>query len=131
MLQFDIRLHNYDSWEITKNAALLAEKLGFDSLWLNNHVIPPSGPTSKPFRGAWSSLAALAAPTKRLKVGTPVTCNGFRAPALLAKLAGHQIYSVRATHYGGGSSIERSDRKTLLRTIRGYALGIRLAQIDT
>lgn len=87
MLQFGLRLHNYDSWEITKRSAILAEKMGFDSLWLNDHVLQPAGPTDEKFREAWSSLAGLAALTKKLKVGTLVACNGFRSPPLLAKMA--------------------------------------------
>ncbi len=55
--------------------------------WLFDHLMPifgdPNGPT---FEG-WSLLAALAAQTRRLRVGLLVTSNRIRPPALLAKIA--------------------------------------------
>lgn len=55
--------------------------------WLFDHLMPiwgdPEGPT---FEG-WTLLAALAAQTRRLRLGVMVTSNRFRPPALLAKIA--------------------------------------------
>ncbi|WP_236792693.1 LLM class flavin-dependent oxidoreductase [Amycolatopsis sp. GM8] len=55
--------------------------------WLFDHLMPifgdPDGPT---FEG-WTLLSALAAQTRRLRVGVLVTSNRFRPPALLAKIA--------------------------------------------
>ncbi len=55
--------------------------------WLYDHLMPifgdPDGPT---FEG-WTLLSALAAETRRLRVGLLVTSNRFRPPALLAKIA--------------------------------------------
>jgi alkanesulfonate monooxygenase SsuD/methylene tetrahydromethanopterin reductase-like flavin-dependent oxidoreductase (luciferase family) len=55
--------------------------------WLYDHLFPifgdPNGPT---FEG-WSLLSALAAQTRRLRVGLLVTSNRFRPPAMLAKIA--------------------------------------------
>lgn len=100
-IQFGIRLHNYDSWEITKRTAQPADKLGFDSLWLNDHALPPVGHIDEKFREDWSSLAVLAVLTARLKVGTLVVCKGFRAPALLAKMA------ASLDLFSGGDSFRR------------------------
>ncbi len=65
----------------------LADQLGFDSAFTFDHFMPifsdPNGPC---FEG-WSLLAALAAQTKRLKVGVLVTGNMYRYPIVVAKMA--------------------------------------------
>ena len=74
-------------WTDILAMAQKAEEVGFDSIWLSDHMI---------FRlegaqmGVWecgSMLAALAASTKRVELGTAVICTGFRNPTLLAKMA--------------------------------------------
>jgi F420-dependent oxidoreductase-like protein len=62
-----------------------AEELGFDSAWLYDHF-HSLGDKNGPCLEAWVTLAALAAVTKRLKVGTMVTCASYRQPSLLAKM---------------------------------------------
>jgi len=64
-----------------------AEELGYDSAWLYDHFYALGGDKTLPCLEAWTTLAALAAVTKRLKVGTMVTCVNYRNPALLAKVA--------------------------------------------
>jgi probable F420-dependent oxidoreductase len=86
-LEFGVRLKNYGSWTETKEAAIAAEKNGFTSIWLNDHLLPPAGPLDVPFREAWTSLSALGAITQSAQLGTLVACNSFRNPALLAKMA--------------------------------------------
>jgi alkanesulfonate monooxygenase SsuD/methylene tetrahydromethanopterin reductase-like flavin-dependent oxidoreductase (luciferase family) len=67
-----------------------AEALGFDSVWIPDHlIIDIPRPGSKP-EGAWegwSLVAALAAATKRIGIGLLVSCTAFRNPALVAKMA--------------------------------------------
>lgn len=62
------------------------ESLGFDSLWDCDHYVQPSRPTG-PYYEGWTLLAALAACTKRARIGVLVSSNTFRHPALLAKEA--------------------------------------------
>jgi F420-dependent oxidoreductase-like protein len=73
------------SWEETRNAATTFEELGFDSLWLNDHLYGVPMP-QLPILEAWSTLAAVGAITSRAKLGTLVSPVGFRNPALLAKM---------------------------------------------
>jgi alkanesulfonate monooxygenase SsuD/methylene tetrahydromethanopterin reductase-like flavin-dependent oxidoreductase (luciferase family) len=68
--------------------ALKAERAGFDSIWLYDHLLyrNESEPTSGPWE-IWTLLSALAEATKRIEIGSLVICTAFRNPALLAKMA--------------------------------------------
>src|SRR5262245_54590847 len=80
------------SWGRLLKAALRAEALGFDSVWISDHFFldlgryggpdHPQG-TVEPF----TALAALAAQTERVRLGTLVACASFRHPAHVAKMA--------------------------------------------
>ena len=59
--------------------ARLAEALGLDSFWVQDH--PTMGPD------CWSTLTALAATTTRLRLGSFVSCVYYRSPFQLARLA--------------------------------------------
>ncbi|HEY5664453.1 MAG TPA: LLM class flavin-dependent oxidoreductase [Ilumatobacter sp.] len=67
--------------------ARLAEQVGFDSIWLGDHLLYdlPVGPRG-PWE-VWTTLAALAASTERVELGPLVASTSFHAPAMLAKMA--------------------------------------------
>ena len=76
-------------WADLKAMAQLAEDVGFDSLWLVDHFLYRLLGEDRG-RGAWECwtlLAALAATTRKVELGTLVLGMGFRNPALLAKMA--------------------------------------------
>jgi alkanesulfonate monooxygenase SsuD/methylene tetrahydromethanopterin reductase-like flavin-dependent oxidoreductase (luciferase family) len=55
--------------------------------WLFDHLMPIGGDPDGPIHEGWTLLAALAAQTRRLRLGLLVTSNRFRPPAMLAKIA--------------------------------------------
>ena len=76
------------SWAELRAAAIQAEDLGFDSVWVYDHLLHRfEGHPTVGFWEAWTMLTALAATTTRVRIGTTVLCAGFRNPALLAKMA--------------------------------------------
>jgi alkanesulfonate monooxygenase SsuD/methylene tetrahydromethanopterin reductase-like flavin-dependent oxidoreductase (luciferase family) len=66
--------------------ARCAESVGFDSLWLVDHLWAPNTPQSDILE-AWTTATALAMRTERARIGHMVLCNQFRHPVLLAKMA--------------------------------------------
>jgi alkanesulfonate monooxygenase SsuD/methylene tetrahydromethanopterin reductase-like flavin-dependent oxidoreductase (luciferase family) len=64
-----------------------AEAVGFDSIWLGDHLLYdlPVGPRG-PWE-VWTTLAALAASTERVELGPLVASTSFHAPTMLAKMA--------------------------------------------
>ncbi|MGZ4735452.1 MAG: LLM class flavin-dependent oxidoreductase [Acidimicrobiia bacterium] len=65
---------------------LAAEAAGFDSVWLMDHLAAPAAPDQDTFEG-WTLAAALAVRTSTIRIGHLVTCDPFRHPAVLAKMA--------------------------------------------
>ena len=65
---------------------LAAEAAGFTSVWLMDHLAAPAAPDHDTLEG-WTLAAALAARTSTIRIGHLVTCDPFRHPALLAKMA--------------------------------------------
>ena len=64
-----------------------AEVLGFDSLWVPDHLLLRWQGQTRGIWECWSLLAALAAVTHRMELGSLVACTTFRSPALLTKMA--------------------------------------------
>jgi alkanesulfonate monooxygenase SsuD/methylene tetrahydromethanopterin reductase-like flavin-dependent oxidoreductase (luciferase family) len=55
--------------------------------WLFDHLLPIAGDPGGPIFEGWTLLSAMAAQTRRLRIGLLVTSNRFRPPAMLAKIA--------------------------------------------
>ena len=75
-------------WSDLARMATTAEALGYDSIWVGDHLVfrdggqEPRGPWE-----AWTVMAALAAITERVEIGPLVACTSFHSPAMIAKKA--------------------------------------------
>ena len=76
-----------DAWARTVEIAKVAERVGYDHLWVYDHVeTVPRRETTHVFE-AFTTLAALAQHTERIRLGQLVTCSSYRNAGLLAKQA--------------------------------------------
>ncbi|MBA3288405.1 MAG: LLM class F420-dependent oxidoreductase [Acidimicrobiia bacterium] len=73
-------------WDKALELALLAEELGFDSLWVYDHVHNVPRPAHEAVFECWTTIAAISQRTSRIRLGQMVGCNSYRNPALLAKI---------------------------------------------
>lgn len=64
-----------------------ARALGFDSVWVFDHLWPLGGVRERPILECWTALSYVAAAVADIEVGTLVTRSSLRNPALLAKMA--------------------------------------------
>jgi F420-dependent oxidoreductase-like protein len=82
--------HGWDpaaAWSRTLDLARHAEALGFESEWVFDHFHTAPDPTDEITFESFTTLAAIAVVTSRVRLGHMVICAGFRNPALVAKLA--------------------------------------------
>ena len=83
-----LRIPQYgSSWPEIRDAALRIERLGFDSLWVNDHLQSPGRVKRDPTFDGFTTLAALAPLTERVRLGTVVMSASYRPPAVAAKMA--------------------------------------------
>lgn len=78
---------NRTGWPELRDAALAAEAAGWESLWLDDHLLCDEGDDRDPKLEGWTALAALAAVTTRARLGHLVTPVTFRNLGVIAKMA--------------------------------------------
>jgi F420-dependent oxidoreductase-like protein len=76
-----------EAYETMTRVAQEADRLNYHSIWLFDHFHTVPEPTQEVTFECWTSTAALARDTKNVRIGQMVTCNSYRNPALLAKIA--------------------------------------------
>jgi len=97
-LRFGVALPVYGGWlfgspktdetsfEYAKKVALKAEELGFDSIWIPDHLLNRMVDEREYCPESWVWLSALAALTNSIRLGHMVLCPAFRSPTLVAKM---------------------------------------------
>jgi F420-dependent oxidoreductase-like protein len=87
-IKVGIHYETYDPIDTQRKVWRAVEDAGFDQIWNSDHLAktPSSGDPTGPILEAWTSLAAQAADTKRIRIGVLVTGNIHRHPAFLAKM---------------------------------------------
>jgi F420-dependent oxidoreductase-like protein len=76
-----------EQWEAMTAVAKAADDGSWDSIWLYDHFHTVPEPSQETTFECWTATAALARDTKRVNIGQMVGCNGYRNPALYAKIA--------------------------------------------
>jgi F420-dependent oxidoreductase-like protein len=74
-------------WETMTGVAQRIEEVGFESLWVYDHFHTVPAPTQEATYEAWTLMASLAAVTSTVRLGQMCTCNTYRPPSYLAKVA--------------------------------------------
>ena len=95
MVKYSFRLPNADylgfpaTTQAIVETACKAEALGFDALFVNDHVIVDDSPRSEPWRNVYDPLMVLsyvAAKTSSIRLGTSVLIMPYRNPIVTAKM---------------------------------------------
>ena len=73
-------------WDKAVEIAVLAEALGYDSIWVYDHFHNVPRPAHEAVFECWTTMAAISQRTSRVRLGQMVGCNSYRNPALLAKI---------------------------------------------
>ena len=101
----------------------------FEDAWLWDHLVPLRGDVRGPALEAWTLLAALAAQTRRLRLGVIVTDNRLRPPAVLAKMAatvdhisgGRLVFGIGA---GGSRVADPAALELVRRELDAYGIDV-------
>ncbi|MXV63041.1 TIGR03560 family F420-dependent LLM class oxidoreductase [Natronorubrum sp. JWXQ-INN-674] len=75
------------AFETIRETAFEAELLGYDAVWLEDHFQSWIGDPRRNTHECWTTLSAIAEATDEIRLGTLVTSQDYRQPALLAKMA--------------------------------------------
>jgi alkanesulfonate monooxygenase SsuD/methylene tetrahydromethanopterin reductase-like flavin-dependent oxidoreductase (luciferase family) len=90
---------NRTTWPAIRDACAAVERAGWDSIWMDDHLLADEGDPADAKQEGWATLAALATTTTRLRIGLLVGANTFRNPGLTAKLA------TTLDHISGGRAV--------------------------
>jgi F420-dependent oxidoreductase-like protein len=106
-----------EAYERLTRVAQIAEDSGYTSIWTADHFQTLPAPSQETFFECWTTTAALARDTRRIRIGQMVTANSYRNPALQAKMASTlDVLSHGRYTFGIGAGYYEPDYRTY-----GYA----------
>ena len=76
-----------DQWQTILDAADKIEALNYESIWVYDHFHTVPKPTQDPTFECWTLMSALSQITKKVRLGQMCTCNSYRNPSYLTKVA--------------------------------------------
>jgi F420-dependent oxidoreductase-like protein len=76
-----------EQWPTMLEVARRIEDGGYDTAWVYDHFHTVPEPTQEPTFECWTVMAALAEATERVRLGQMCTCNSYRPPSYMAKVA--------------------------------------------
>ena len=108
-----------------KNIVLECEHLGYDSIWLDDHLMYGNTPILE----CWTILSVLAAITTKIRLGIMVSCNAHRNPALQAKAAAtFDVISDGRLEFGIGAGIQKTEHEAYGFSFPSHH--VRIAQLE-
>lgn len=122
---FGFKCERYRSFELLREIVLECERLGYHSVWIDDHLMYGDNPVLE----CWTTLSALSTVTRRIKLGTMVMCNSFRNPAVLAKMAATlDVISGGRVELGLGAGAQKEEHVAY--GLDFPSLRIRIEQLD-
>jgi alkanesulfonate monooxygenase SsuD/methylene tetrahydromethanopterin reductase-like flavin-dependent oxidoreductase (luciferase family) len=95
-------------FKFIRNTVLECERLGYHSVWLDDHLMYNNWPILE----CWTTLSALSSLTSKIRLGTMVSCNAHRNPALLAKMAAtFDVLSGGRLEFGIGAGTQQVEHE--------------------
>ena len=76
-----------DQWNTIINSAKNIEDLNYESVWVYDHFHTVPKPTQDPTYECWTLMSALSQTTSKVRLGQMCTCNSYRNPSYLTKVA--------------------------------------------
>ena len=117
------------SWDELRTLWDYAEAAGWDAACVTDHFMPNTADRVGDTIECWTALAALATTTKRMRIGTIVTGNTYRHPAVLAKMAANvDIISGGRLICGMGAGWQENEHRAY--GIEFYTVRERLDRLD-
>ena len=76
-----------DQWQTILDSANKIEALNYESIWVYDHFHTVPKPTQDPTFECWTLMSALSQTTEKVRLGQMCTCNSYRNPSYLTKVA--------------------------------------------